>query len=119
MIIWANPFVVGAALFAILLLNPAGNAGMGSYRMAITPDELQGRVASATQFLAMSVMPLAPLLGGVLLDHLGGPRAVIVLAAATVVVALVVTCSRSIRSIPRPAEWARVESRRDRGSLTP
>jgi MFS family permease len=110
LIVWANPYVVGAALFAILLLNPAGNAGMGSYRMAITPDELQGRVASASQFLAMSVMPLAPLLGGVLLDRVGGPRAVIILAAATVVVALTITCSRSVRSIPRPAEWPRHEA---------
>jgi MFS family permease len=110
LIVWANPFVVGAALFAILLLNPAGNAAMGSYRMAITPDELQGRVASASQFLAMSVMPLAPLLGGLLLDRFGGPRAVIVLAAATVVAAMLITCSRSVRSIPRPAEWARLES---------
>jgi predicted MFS family arabinose efflux permease len=109
LVVWANPLVAGAALFTILLLNPAGNAGIGAYRMAITPDELQGRVASASQFLGMSVMPLAPLLGGLLLERLGGPQAVFALAAATVVGALMVTFSSSIRSVPRPSEWARVE----------
>jgi predicted MFS family arabinose efflux permease len=57
----------------------------------------------------MSVMPLAPLLGGLLLERLGGPQAVFALAAATVVGALMVTFSSSIRSVPRPSEWARVE----------
>lgn len=108
--IWANPFAAGAALFTILLLNPAGNAGIGAYRMAITPDELQGRVASASQFLSMSVMPLASLLGGLLLDRWGGPQAVLSLGGATVMGALLITCSGTVRSVPRPAEWARVDA---------
>ncbi|MCW2751068.1 MAG: major facilitator superfamily 1 [Aeromicrobium sp.] len=110
LVAWANPFVVGAALFAIMLLNPAGNAGIGAYRMAITPDELQGRVSSASQFLAMSVMPLAPLVGGLLLERLGGPQAVLALGGAMVVATLIITFSSSVRSVPRPSEWARVEA---------
>jgi len=106
LVIWANPMVAGASLFAIMLLNPAGNAGIGSYRMAITPDHLQGRVASASQFLAMSVMPLSPILGGLLLQRFGGPGAVLALVSATVGAALIITLSASVRSVPRPAEWS-------------
>ena len=44
-----------------------GNAGISSYRMAVTPAHLQGRIGSTSQFTSMSVMPLAPLLGGYLM----------------------------------------------------
>ncbi len=107
LIFWANPIVAGAALFAILLLNPAGNAGANSYRMAVTPARLQGRVSSASQFVSMSVMPIAPLFGGALLDRFGGEAATSALTVATVGVALIVTLSPTVRSIPKPAEWVR------------
>lgn len=94
-----------ASTFFLLLLNPVGNAGISSYRMAVTPDHLQGRVGSTSQFVSMSVMPLSPLLGGYLLEHHGGTAAVTVLVAATALLAVLLTSSRSIRSVPRPSEW--------------
>ena len=94
-----------ASTFFLLLLNPVGNAGISSYRMAVTPDHLQGRVGSTSQFVSMSVMPLAPLLGGYLLEHQGGTTAITVLVVASALLALLLTSSRSIRSVPRPSEW--------------
>ena len=73
--------------------------------MAVTPDHLQGRVGSTSQFVSMSVMPLAPLLGGWLLEHQGGHTALVVLVAASALLAVLLTASRSIRSVPRPSEW--------------
>ena len=102
---WDSPLVVGACVFVLLLLNPAGIAGIGAYRIAVTPDELQGRVAAASQFVSMSMMPLAPVLGGLLLQQYGGGVAVAALVVATAAIALLVTTSRSIRSVPRPSEW--------------
>ena len=72
-----------ASTFFLLLLNPVGNAGISSYRMAVTPAHLQGRVGSTSQFVSMSVMPLAPLLGGYLLEHQGGTTAITALVVAT------------------------------------
>jgi MFS family permease len=106
---WATPVGACVSVFLLLLLNPAGNAGIGSYRAANTPEDLQGRVGSATSFVSMGVMPFAPLLGGLLLTGLGGTGAVAVLVAATALGALVPTLSRSIRSVPRPAEWPRLQ----------
>ena len=71
-----------ASTFFLLLLNPVGNAGISSYRMAVTPAHLQGRVGSTSQFASMSVMPLAPLLGGYLLEHQGGATAITALVVA-------------------------------------
>jgi MFS family permease len=105
MMFWNDPLVVAASLSAGLFLNPAGNAGMGAYRMAVTPADLQGRVQSTTQFVSMLTMPLSPLLAGVLLAGTTGAVAVGTLAALTAAAALIPTLSRSVRSVPRPVVW--------------
>jgi MFS family permease len=105
LVLWNHPLVVAASLSAGLFLNPTGNAGMGAYRMAMTPPELQGRVQSATQFVSTSIMPLAPMLAGGLLAGLGGRGAIATLGAVTAAVALIPTLSRSVRAVPRPAVW--------------
>jgi hypothetical protein len=50
-------------------------------------------------------MPLSPLMSAWLLTWLGGDRAVLVLVVMTLLVALALTLTRSIRSVPRPAQW--------------
>jgi MFS family permease len=114
MAFWSTPLVIAAALGVILLLNPAGNAGSSSYRMAITPPELIGRVQSAMQFTSMVTMPLAPVLAGALLGWLGGRDAMIALTVLTALVALIPTLARSVRSVPRPSEWVATTSSAER-----
>ena len=105
LVFWSSPWLVGAVLCVGLLLNPAGNAGAQSYRVAITPAALQGRVASSSQFLAMTTIPFAPLLGGWLLETWGGSVATAVLLAAAALTALIPTLSREVRTVPRPRDW--------------
>jgi MFS family permease len=116
--LWNQPAVVAAALGLGLLLNPAGNAGIGSYRIAVTPDHLQGRLQSTMQFVSMSAMPLSPVLAGALLHALGGAGAIAALGALIAAVALIPTLSRSVRSVPRPESWIREpgSSARDGGA---
>jgi len=105
LIFWSSPWLVGAMLCIGLLLNPAGNAAGQSYRVAITPDELQGRIASSSQFLGFTTIPLAPLLGGWLLETYGAATATVALLVAAVLTALIPTLTRSVRSVPRPRDW--------------
>ena len=113
---WSTPLAACASVFFLMLLNPAGNAGIGAYRAAMTPDDLQGRVGSAMTFVSMGVMPFAPLVGGWMLTHLGGSEAVALLVIGTACGALIPTLSRTIRSVPRPDQW-RAEI--DSGTLAP
>jgi len=115
MVLWNHPAVVAAALSVGLFLNPAGNAGVGSYRIAVTPDALQGRIQSTMQFVSMSAMPLSPVLAGVLLSTLGGGRAVAVLGVLTALVALIPTLSRTVRRLPRPRDWVTPEAGSESG----
>jgi MFS family permease len=110
MALWSSPVVVAAALGLGMVLNPAGNAGIQSYRIAVTPPELLGRVQSTSQFVSMSMMPLAPVLAGGLLSWLGGAPAILLLGVLTALVASIPTFSSAVRSVPRPAEWARYEA---------
>ena len=109
MAVWNHPAVVAAALGTGMLLNPAGNTGMSSYRLARTPPELVGRVQASTQFLAMAALPLSPVLAGTLLSLLGGPAAIAVLGGCSGLVALIPTLSRHVRTVPRPSAWAAAE----------
>ncbi|HCB05637.1 MAG TPA: MFS transporter [Nocardioides sp.] len=106
MILWNNPAVVMISLSAGVFLNPAGNAGISSYKMSITPPEIIGRVQATGQFLGWSTLPLAPVVGGVLLAWLGGPEAMAFLTVLCALVALIPTLSASVRSVPKPAEWS-------------
>jgi MFS family permease len=105
MAVWAHPAVVAAALGCVLVLNPAGNAGMSSYRISVTPDHLVARVQSATQFVGMSSLPLAPVVAGLLLSLMSGGTAILVAGVLCGLTALVPTTSRRIRSVPRPDRW--------------
>ena len=102
---WSTPLAACTSVFFLLLLNPAGNAGIGAYRAAMTPDDLQGRVGSAMTFVSMGVMPFAPMVGGWMLTHLGGSEAIALLVLGTACGALIPTLSHTIRSVPRPSEW--------------
>jgi hypothetical protein len=107
MIFWNNPVVVALALAAGLFLNPAGKAGIGSYRLAVTPPELVGRVQATSRFVSWSTHPLAPIVGGVLLSTVGGPAAMTALTVLAGCVALIPTLNHNIRDVPHPAQWQR------------
>lgn len=111
--IWLNhPLIVILAIGGTMFFNPAGNAGIGAYRMRVTPLELQGRVVAASRFASSLMMPLAPLLAGLLLADLGGARAMAILLAATGCAALIVTLSREVRAVPRPDAWDQANAAR-------
>ena len=94
------------ALSVGIFLNPAGNAGIGAYRVAVTPRELLGR-SQADDELRVDVGDAAGAAcsAGVLLATLGGAGAVAALIVACALTALVPTLSRSVRAVPRPAVW--------------
>lgn len=72
-------FPLPAILLLVKFLNslswPAYGVTVVSYRLALTPDHLQGRVSSAFRCLTYGVEPLGSALGGFLLVQLG-PQAV-------------------------------------------
>ncbi|MGW7531513.1 MFS transporter [Amycolatopsis sp. NPDC054798] len=95
---------LGLALFGfgVILYNIA----QVSYRQAITPDRLLGRMNASVRFVVWGALPLGGLLGGVLGEWLGLAGALWIGTAGAVAGALWVICSplRRMRDLPTSAE---------------
>ena len=93
-----SPYAIGALGGVAFLLVPAVNAIAFAAIAEGAPDELQGRVTSAGIQLASLGAPVGPLLAGVLLGALGPSRAIVVYGCALIVLALIASFSKGLRS---------------------
>jgi predicted MFS family arabinose efflux permease len=87
--------MISAGLYFIF---PLYNVTQMSYRVAIVPDQLQGRVNSAFRLIAFSGQPVGLAISGVLMESVGPRPAVLIMAIAPVIMALSATLSASIRN---------------------
>jgi predicted permease len=97
-----NVLALGATYAAILILSPAANAAVLSYRLALVPTDLQGRVNSAVRMIAYAAIPLGNLLAGLLLQIVTGTQALLLYASLMVTIAAGVTLNRHLRQEPLP-----------------
>jgi MFS family permease len=80
--------LVALPVAIVVLLAPAGNAGLFASMLRQAPEEMRGRVTSTVTMTAMSLATLAPLLGGLLAEHVSISWAVGAFAAAEAVAAV-------------------------------
>ncbi len=86
------------ALFG--LVAPTYDTVQFSYRLAVIPDVLQGRVNSAFRLVARGIQPLGFALTGVLLERVGGSATALILAGILAVMACITTLNRHVRDAP-------------------
>ena len=79
-------------LVAMAGLSGAGEAALAvvyvSVRAANSPDALVGRIASTARAVSLGLMPIGALIGGILIDAIGGTGTLVVIGASTCVLAL-------------------------------
>jgi predicted MFS family arabinose efflux permease len=95
-----NPFALGAVLAVEWFFTPCWDSAVVVYRLSIVPDALQARVQSVAGLLAMAGAPLGALVGGFLLENVGGRATILALSGWTLALAIVSTASRSLREGP-------------------
>ena len=99
-LIWPNVYVLAASILPTALAIPSTNSVVHGYRIAMTPDRLLGRVESIWRTISLLIVPLGPLVAGILLDALPA-RAAIGLFTAVALVLVVWGClSPSIGAAP-------------------
>ena len=80
------------AIVALTGLSGAGEAALVvvyvSVRAANSPDELVGRIASTARVIALGLMPIGNLIGGILIDTVGGTGTLAVLGVSMCLLAL-------------------------------
>lgn len=101
-----NLLLLGGAVFANFLAIPAYDITQFSYRIALIPDALQGRVNSAFRLVSLGMRSVCLALTGVLLQWLGPVATVWVLFVPQVVLSLATMLNRHVQQAP-PIEQAR------------
>jgi len=90
-----------AAVVALNVLSGAGEAALVvvyvSVRAANSPDALVGRIASTARVMALGLQPLGSLLGGILIDAVGGSMTLVVFGSVICLLALAFTQVRALR----------------------
>jgi MFS family permease len=99
-LIWPNVYVLVAGTLPTALAIPSTNSVVHGYRMAMTPDRLLGRVESIWRTISLLLMPLGPLVAGILLDAVPARAAIGLFAAAALVLVVWGVLSPSIRAAP-------------------
>jgi MFS family permease len=105
---WPNVYVLTASILPTSLAIPATNSVVHGYRIAMTPDRLLGRTQAAWSTVSLLIMPLGPLVAGVLLDNLPARVAIGCFALFGLVLAIWGTFSPSIRAAPSLDELDRL-----------
>jgi predicted MFS family arabinose efflux permease len=93
-----NLVVLGVVSALMFVLGPIYNVVQFSYRLALIPDELQGRVNSSFRLIAFGFMPLGQTLVGFLLGWFSTSTSVLVLTAWLVAFSLLATVNSHVRN---------------------
>ena len=93
-----NSLILGGLLAAGLLVDSAYNVVQFSYRLALIPDELQGRVNSSFRLISYSLRPLGQALTGVLIQSIGVVFTVLAFSLCLVMLAVAATLNSHVRN---------------------
>jgi MFS family permease len=101
MLVTHEAIVLGVLVGAAEMLTPVTNSFVVSYRVALAPNRLQGRVQAASTLISFSAGWLGPLAVGLLLQHAGANATVLVLAGWAAVLACAVLTAPVYRHPPQ------------------
>jgi MFS family permease len=93
-----NPYVLGLVLAGIFLAGPIYDVVQFSYRLALIPDALQGRVNSVFRLIAFGGQPIGYALAGVLLQTVGPVASVLVFSVPYLAAALLTSVNPHVRN---------------------
>ncbi len=92
-----TPFVLGAIVALFFLVDSTYNIVQFSYRLALIPDELQGRVNSAFRLISYGFRPVGVALTGTLMQFVGIVPTALTYAVILALLALITSLNAHIR----------------------
>jgi len=97
-----NAFTLGAIEFGFGVADPLEDVAYFSYRHALIPDRLKGRVISVCRLF--SVQPLGLAVTGILIQQVGVIATILIMWCGFLIVTVAMTLSASIRNAGRLTE---------------
>jgi predicted MFS family arabinose efflux permease len=95
-----NPYILGVIGAGQFVLGPIYNVVSVGYRLALIPDELQGRVNSSFRLLAFGFQPLGAALTGLALQYLSVITTIYLFGGFLFLLALATTVIPTVRRAP-------------------
>jgi predicted MFS family arabinose efflux permease len=92
-----SPLALGIITALLFVNGPIYNVVNIAYRLALVPDELQGRVNSVVRLISLGAIPPGLAVAGFLLQHLGAVTMVMVFAPGYLFLALAATFHPAVR----------------------
>jgi MFS family permease len=92
-----NALVLGSVTAVLFICEPIYSVVNLSYRLAIVPDHLQGRVNGVVRLISYIAIPPGLALTGILLQRVGAVSTVLLLAGGFVLLALATTLNPHLR----------------------
>jgi Transmembrane secretion effector len=105
---WPSVYALLAVIVPFGIAAPITDSVVEGYRIAMTPDRLLGRVESARNTISLLLLPIGPLVGGVLLEHVSPQLTVAIFAAFALSLFTWGMLSREIRTAPSLADLREV-----------
>ena len=93
-----NPIVLSILNGMSFVIVPIYMVAQYSYRLALIPDRLQGRVNSVFRLIALGGQPIGLALTGLLLQFIGPVATVVVLFAPQLVLVIAATLNKDVRN---------------------
>lgn len=94
------PLLLGVLIAVSAFFGPLWDSVVVGYRVAATPDRLQGKVASVDWLLSVSLAAIGPVLGGYLLSTIGSRDTLLAFAGLLAVFAALGSAAPSLRQVP-------------------
>ncbi len=104
MLVVPNPLAFGIIMGGLFVGSQVYQNAQLNYRLAVTPDALQGRVNSAFRLIVMSCSPLGQLATGFLLQRFGAIPTVLVFWCVLLMLAVSTNLNPSVRVASHRAE---------------
>jgi hypothetical protein len=95
-----NALLIGLVMAAAIVITPVTNSIVVGYRVALTPDHLQGRVQAASTLISFSAGWLGPLAVGLLFQLAGPSATILALTGWALGLVTVASASQAFRSPP-------------------
>lgn len=99
-----NPIILGLITVVVFVNRPITSVISLSYRHALVPEALRGRVSSVAQLLSWGSIPLSSIVTGLLLQQFGSTVTILFFSAFFLLLAAVTTLSPTVRNAPPLSE---------------
>jgi MFS family permease len=101
-----TPILLMILVGLVSFISPMYDTVQMSYRLALIPDTLQGRVNSVFRLVADGSKALGAAMAGILLEQIGTTSTILVSTGVLVVLAVLTMLNRHVRTAPRHIEAA-------------